>query len=231
MLNGRKITVVIPTLNEALGIKATLAGIPTCVDEIVVVDGNSNDGTRAIAAQCGVRVIVEERKGYGLAFLVGFENATGDIIATVDGDGTYPIELLPKVVEHMNANRLDFVSCNRLPLEDQTSMCRRNLLGNYVMTIAASTLWAHRFKDILSGMWVFRRACLKEMTLFSHTWNLSEEIKIEAYRKLGKRFGEYKIPYRERLGETKLAAWKVGLINLGYLTALRLNLQSKLNHF
>jgi glycosyltransferase involved in cell wall biosynthesis len=231
MLHGKKIAVVIPTLNEAPGIKATLEAIPPCVDEVLVIDGNSNDGTGGIATQCGARVIVEERKGYGLAFLVGFENATGDIIAAVDGDGTYPIELLPNVVEHMDAKRLDFVSCNRFPLEDEASMRRRNLVGNYALSAAASTLWAHRFKDILSGMWVFRRSCLDEMRLFSHTWNFSEEIKIEAYRKLGKRFGEYKIPYRERLGETKLPAWKVGLLNLSYLTALRLNIQSKLNHF
>lgn len=221
MLHGKKISVVIPTLNEAKGIKDTIGVVPKFVDEIVVVDGNSTDGTRDIAAACGAKVILEPRRGYGRAFKTGFENCTGDIIATTDGDGTYPVEMIEEVVAYLMERELDFVSCSRLPLRDASSMRRRNLVGNYLMTMAASMMWTHKFSDILSGMWVFRRSCLKHMTLHSDSWNFSEEIKIQAHGNLGSKFSEYKIPYRERLGETKLVPWKVGLQNISYMMAMR----------
>src|SRR5262245_32867671 len=107
-----KISVVIPTLNEEKGIRKSMGLVPDFVDEVVVVDGNSRDRTREIAAECGAKVINEPRRGYGRAFKTGFENCTGDIIATADGDGTYPIELLKEVVEYMDLAGLDFVSCS-----------------------------------------------------------------------------------------------------------------------
>lgn len=221
MLLDHKISVVIPTLNEAKGIRETLGHVPKFVDEIIVVDGDSKDQTREIAAECGAKVVVEPRRGYGRAFKTGFAHCTGDLIATADGDGTYPIEKLKEVVEFLVSRQLDFVSCNRLPLEDASSMKRKNHIGNYLMTKAASTLWMHPFKDILSGMWVFRRCSLSQLDLHSDSWNLSEEIKLQAFDKLGAKFAEYKIPYRERLGETKLIPWKVGIENLVYMVALR----------
>jgi glycosyltransferase involved in cell wall biosynthesis len=221
VLHGKSITVVIPTLNEAKGIRHTIELIPECVDEIVVVDGNSTDDTREIAAECRATVVLEERGGYGRAYKTGFASASCDIIATTDGDGTYPIEMLREVVEYLLERDLDFVSCSRLPLRDRSTMRRRNLLGNYLITKAASMMWGHYFSDILSGMWIFRRACLQQMTLHSDSWNFSEEIKLQAWVNLGAKFAEYKIPYRERLGETTLVPWKVGMQNLAYLMAMR----------
>ncbi len=227
MIQNLKVTAVVPTLNEAKGILETLKLIPETVDEIIIVDGDSKDGTRNIAEKFGkdnnrkVVIINEKRRGYGRAFKTGFENATGDIIATGDGDGTYPIELVASVIEFMNNKKLDFVSCSRFPLQDKQSMKGKNLIGNIALTIAASTLWVYRFSDVLSGMWVFRRSCLGELNIQSDSWNLSEEIKIEALTKLKSRFAEFPIPYRERLGETKLIPWKVGIQNLGYMFAMR----------
>lgn len=221
MLNGLKISVVIPTLNEAGGIRRTMDLIPDFVDEIVVVDGDSTDGTREIAAECGAKVINEKRRGYGRAFKTGFENCTGDIIATADGDGTYPIELLEEIMGFLASRELDFVSCSRFPLQNSKSMERTNYIGNYLMTKAASVLWVHPFADILSGMWVFRRASLEKLSLQSDTWNFSEEIKLQAYIRLGNKFAEYRIPYRERIGETKLMPWKVGIENISYMLAMR----------
>lgn len=221
MLHNQTISVVIPTLNEAKGIASTLDLIPKFVDEVIIVDGNSTDGTREIAEKKGAKVILEKRKGYGRAFKTGFEAATGQIIATTDGDGTYPIEMLEEIVEHLVSRDLDFISCARLPLRDSASMHRRNLIGNYVITKFASMLFSNYFADILSGMWVFRKACLRHMTVHSDSWNFSEEIKLQAWVNLRSKFQEYKIPYRERLGETKLSPWKVGAENVAYLLAMK----------
>jgi glycosyltransferase involved in cell wall biosynthesis len=114
----------------------------------------SPDGTLAVEsrAKAGAKVVLEERRGYGRAFKTGFENSTGSTIATADGDGAYPIEMLEEVTKHLLDNDLDFISCARLPLQDAESMRKRNHGGNYLITAAASLLWAHPFKDILSGM-------------------------------------------------------------------------------
>ncbi len=227
MIEDNKISLIIPTLNEAQGIAQTLELAPACIDEIIIVDGNSNDGTRDIAANWGkqrgreVVVVLEKRRGYGRAFKTGFERATGSIIVTGDGDGTYPIELTETITKYLFLQSLEFISCNRLPLEDKSSMHNRNFIGNTLMSMAASTLWLHRFKDVLSGMWIFKKSILSKLKLRSDSWNFSEEIKIEARSRLGNRFSEYKIPYRERLGNTKLVPWKVGLQNIGYMIAMR----------
>ena len=221
MYQNSKVSVVIPTLNEEKGILNTLNMIPKFVDEVVIVDGNSKDKTREVAQAWGAKVILEPRKGYGRAFKTGFENTTGELIATADGDGTYPIELLPKVLDYLFNQNLEFISCSRFPLQDSSSMHRKNYLGNLLMTKAASTLWFHPFSDILSGMWVFKKSSLKGLHLQSDSWNFSEEIKLEAFQKLKEKFGEFHIPYRERLGETKLSPWKVGFQNICYMLLMR----------
>ncbi|MDE2490428.1 MAG: glycosyltransferase family 2 protein [Elusimicrobia bacterium] len=224
MIAGKKVSLIVPTLNEEEGLARVYELIPKSVDEVVVVDGQSRDRTREIAAAHGAVVVVEPRRGYGRAYRTGFEKATGDIVATCDGDGTYPVDHLDEFVAYLDERDLDFLSCSRFPLIDPRSMDRRNQLGNRAMTAAASVLWLHRFHDILSGMWVFRRSALSAFELGSDGWNLSEEIKLRAYMALGTKFGETPSPYYARLGETKLMPWRVGVENLIYLAGLRLGI-------
>jgi glycosyltransferase involved in cell wall biosynthesis len=221
MYRGNLLSVVIPTLNEACGIQRTLNRIPESVDEVIVVDGNSTDGTASLAEQWGAKVVLEPRLGYGRAFQSGFAHAVGDIIATADGDSTYPIERLESIVDYLLDNKVHFLSCSRLPLQEPSSMSTLNHVGNYLLTKAASLLWIHSFADILSGMWVFRRECLSTLSLYDNGWNFSEEIKLEAFMQLGVGFAEYSIPYRTRLGSTKLSPWSVGVANLLYMIKMR----------
>src|SRR5436190_21533929 len=116
------VSLVIPALNEEEGIVATLKRIPPGIDEIIVVDGGSKDQTRERAQAAGAKVILEPRRGYGLAYRRGFEEASCDIITTADADGTYPTEMLPHVVEFLLGRNLSFVSCSRFPLADAKSM-------------------------------------------------------------------------------------------------------------
>ena len=98
----KKITVVIPALNEAKAIKRVLKSIPSkklgrmgYKTEIMVIDNGSKDKTKLLALSNGAKVIVQPVKGYGNAYKAGFANADGDIIATGDADLTYPFEDLP----------------------------------------------------------------------------------------------------------------------------------------
>ncbi|MEM0334446.1 MAG: glycosyltransferase family 2 protein, partial [Thermoplasmata archaeon] len=89
-----RLSIVIPTMNEEKSIGKVIERIKNSVKydyEIIIVD-SSTDNTPLIAESMGARVIKEKRKGYGRAYKTGFLNATGNIIATMDGDNTYPPE-------------------------------------------------------------------------------------------------------------------------------------------
>ena len=227
MIHGLSVSVVIPTWNEAAGIGHTLKSIPAFVDEVVVVDALSTDGTGDIARANGARVVPEARRGDGRAFKTGFDAAQGDILVSADGDATYPLEALPELIGYLVEHDKQFVSCTRFPLDTPASMRGRNKFGNKVITGVASLLWLHGYSDILSGMWAMRKEAWKGLDIVSDSWNFSEEIKLRAHRAFGDRFAEYRIHYAERLGETKLAPWRVGIENLAWLGFMRLGLDRR----
>ena len=92
MYRDKTISLVIPCYNEEEGLRQLLPKIPAIVDEVLIVDNASTDNTARVARELGARVVEEKIKGYGRAYKTGFKNATGDIIITMDGDGTYPPE-------------------------------------------------------------------------------------------------------------------------------------------
>ena len=216
-----KISVVIPCYNEEHGIREVLARLPREVDEVVVVDNHCTDRTAAVAASLGARVVVQTLRGYGAAYKAGLPAATGDLIVTMDGDGSYPPEEIPKLVETLVANRWDFLSACRFPLSDRRAMGFTNRLGNGILTAATALLFAHAIRDSQSGMWVFRRASLARLRLTSDGMSFSEEIKLEALLN-HLRFGELHIPYGTRIGTVKLQKWRDGMSNLLFLVRKRL---------
>lgn len=221
MYRDLRISVVIPCFNEEHGLRHVLERMPSYVDEVVVVDNNSTDDTARVAQELGARVIFEARKGYGNAYQAGLPAATGDIIATVDGDGTYPADAIAPIIDDMLDRGLDFISASRFPLRDRRAMRGRNVLGNKVLTYTFRLLYGRWIADSQSGMWVFRRSCLRHIRPTQPGMAFSEEIKIEAIQAPGLRFGEHHIDYYERIGETKLYTWRDGLLNLAFLARRR----------
>jgi glycosyltransferase involved in cell wall biosynthesis len=222
MYNGLSVSVVIPCFNEERGIAAVLKSMPDYVDQVVVVDNNSTDQTGRIAQELGAEVIFETKKGYGNAYKAGLPAARGDIVATADGDGTYPTHSIGPIIEYLQAKKLDFVSASRFPLRNPKAMRFRNVLGNKILTWTVRILWWRWIADSQSGMWVFRREVLDQINVKSGGMPFSEEIKLEVIENHRLRFGEYHIDYSERIGETKLFAWKDGFENLLYLFKRRL---------
>lgn len=221
MYKGLTISVVIPCFNEEEGIAHVLQNMPEYVDETIVVDNNSTDGTAEVAQGLGARVIHESRKGYGSAYQAGLPAATGDIIATVDGDGTYPADAIAPLIDEMLAGGLDFISASRFPLQDPNAMRSRNVLGNLILTWTTRILFMRWIADSQSGMWIFRRSCLRWVCPRETGMAFSEEIKLEAIRSSQVRFGERPVAYYERIGETKLFTWRDGFLNLAFLFQYR----------
>jgi len=221
MHRGLKISVVIPCYNEEVGVRHTIEMLPECVDEIVVVDNNSTDRTSEVAKELGARVVFETRKGYGAAYKAGLPAVTGDVTVTLDGDGTYPAEQIPELVDHLVDAELDFISASRFPLQNPKAMNFSNKVGNWVLTVGMAVLYGKAVRDSQSGMWIFRSKVYPGLNVTSDGMPLSEEIKIEAIRHPDVQFGEYHVNYHPRVGEVKLDKWRDGFRNLLFLVTKR----------
>jgi hypothetical protein len=224
----KKISIIIPALNEEEGIGKTIQSIPRHELEgmgygvqILVVDNGSEDKTSELARQAGAEVVFEPRRGYGRAYKTGFANAKGEIIATADADLTYPVEEIPGFVKLLEDEKLDFITTNRFAKMDRSAMSLRNKLGNGVLNLTTRLLFRIDLADSQSGMWVFRRSILDNLVLRSDGMPLSEELKLEACHFAGCRWRELPIEYRARVGKIKLRGWRDGLQNLFYLIRKR----------
>jgi glycosyltransferase involved in cell wall biosynthesis len=107
------ISAVIPAYNEASRICATIAAVQPYVDEIVVVDDGSEDGTAAIARAASARVISQANAGYIAAIKRGFQEARGEIVVTIDADGEFPADALSELVRPIQAGDADMVQGHR----------------------------------------------------------------------------------------------------------------------
>jgi dolichol-phosphate hexosyltransferase len=236
-------TLVIPALNEGEAIghvirrfrDATTSANATTnardpVDwEVLVVDGASSDGTAERAEAAGARVLVERRRGYGRAYMTGFASATGELIATADGDATYPVELIPGLVDRLRERALDFITCNRLAEVDRRAMTTEHRIGNSMLNLLVQVAYRHLLRDLpgdglvdsQSGMWIFRRRILDRLNLTQEGMAFSEELKLEVLLN-GLKFEEVPIRYSERWGAPKLSSWKDGSRNMMFLIRKRI---------
>jgi dolichol-phosphate hexosyltransferase len=221
MIKNKKISLVIPCYNEESGLAALLRNDLSYVDEIIVVDNNCTDNTVNIAKDHGCRVVKEEKRGYGAAYKSGLRNVTNEIIVTMDGDNTYPINEIEKLVTVLVENDLDFISASRLGEGRPENMKKINYFGNIILTKIMKILFLASMEDSSSGMWVFKKEILKKIKLKSDSMAFTQEIKIEVLKnKL--RFQEIRIPYQERLGEVKLNKWADGMKMIATLLYKRL---------
>ncbi len=220
-----RLSIIIPTLNEADCIGKVIDELRANLDkkgfdyEIMIVDGRSTDGTGDIARSKGAVVVDEPRKGYGRAYKTGFERARGEIIATMDGDCTYPADAIVPLMEKLDRDDLEFITTDRFGHMEPGAMSDMHKIGNLALSFTTRLLFGRRIRDSQSGMWVFRRAALLKVNVTNDGMPFSEEIKIEAFRKLRSR--EVMIAYRRREGEVKLSSWRDGWYNLSFLLVKR----------
>ncbi len=223
MRQNLKLSLVIPCYNEEDGVREVIGRCPSEIDEIVVVDNNCSDRTAEVARSLGAVVVSEKTPGYGAAYKAGMKAATGDIIVTLDGDGTYPPEAILGLVDQLVDKKWDFLSACRFPLADRNAMGLTNQFGNWVLTVTAMMLFFKPIRDSQSGMWVFKRSLLEKLRVTSDGMPFSQEIKLEAILR-GFRFGETHIAYGARIGEVKLQKWRDGWLNLSFLFQKRFGL-------
>ena len=212
------VAVVIPTLNEAAAIGAVVGEIPRdLAAEIIVVDGGSSDGTHAIAAAAGARVIPAEGRGYGRACAAGAAAASPacGIIVFMDGDGADRGDLMARLVEPIRAGTHDFVIASRARGERETgAMSWHQLAAGYLAGRGIGALYGTRYSDMCAYR-AIRRDCLAQLGMreMGYGWNIEMQMKA-ARRRL--RILELPMPYRcRRGGRSKVAGSLGGTLRAG----------------
>ena len=162
------VSVVIPTLNEAANIAHVLPKLPAGVDQVVLVDGGSTDGTVEVARRLrpDMTIIQQTRRGKGNALACGFAAATGDIIVMMDADGsTHPAEI-SRFVEELVKSGADFAKGSRfVPGGGSSDITSLRRAGNSVLSTLVNTLCRTHYTDLCYGFNAFWRRCLPALDL------------------------------------------------------------------
>lgn len=152
-----RVSVVIPTLNEAKNLAWLLPRLPDWLHEVIIVDGFSTDGTVEVARELlfSVKIVLERKRGKGAALRAGFEAATGDIIVSVDADGSMdPREIIMFVGALMSG--ADLVKGSRFIQGGGTDdMSVFRMLGNWGLTYVVRILFGGTFTDLCYGYIAF----------------------------------------------------------------------------
>jgi glycosyltransferase involved in cell wall biosynthesis len=205
-----QISVVIPCLNEeeAVGrvVDQALEGIRRSgrTGEVVVVDNASTDGSAEVAAAHGARVVGEQRRGYGSAYLAGLAEARGEYIVMGDADETYPLQELGPFVDKLEAGD-DLVIGSRFEgtIHGDAMPFLNRFVGNPILTGMLNLFFGVKVSDAHCGMRAIRRDALPKLELHSTGMEFASEMVFKAYRR-GLLVSEIPIDYYPRVGESKL---------------------------
>lgn len=195
-----RIALVIPALNEAEAIGATLAEIPRgVVDEVIVADGGSSDATREIAVAAGATVLASGR-GFGRACLEGVCAArAADIVAFMDADGADDPAFLPALLSPLQAGTADFVIASRTRgVREAGSMAWHQVAAGRAAGFGMRTLYGVAYSDMCTFRAIRRDALVGlGMQELTYGWNI--EMQMRAAR-AGLSIVEIPVAYRRRRG-------------------------------
>jgi len=212
-----RVSVIIPTHNEAQAIGRVLADLPSdLVTEVIVVDSNSNDGTPQIAAEMGARVLQEPRRGYGQACLTGLAAANSpDLVVFLDGDYSDRPSELPTLLAPIVDARADITLGSRLSKPGVPgSLPWHQAFGNRL----AASLIRLFYRVEISDLGPFRAAraeVLTELALEETTYGWAVEVILKGAL-AGFRIVEVPVSYYPRIGKSKISGTLKGTVGAAW---------------
>ena len=213
------IKVISPAFNEANSIGRVIADIPKHVNEVIVVSNNSTDKTIAIAESAGATVLEENQRGYGYACLKGLAYikerlVKPDIIVFLDGDySDYP-EYLDVIVRPIIKCDVDLVIGARAKeLREDGSMTTPQIFGNWLATRLMKLFFKSRFTD-LGPFRAIKYETLLGLEMEDKTYGWTVEMQLKALKQR-LAYTEVKVPYRNRIGVSKISGTLKGAIFAG----------------
>jgi glycosyltransferase involved in cell wall biosynthesis len=212
-----RVSVIIPTHNEAQGIARVLADLPSdLITEVIVVDSNSNDGTPEIAARMGARVIQEPRRGYGRACLTGLATANSpDIVVFLDGDysdrpSELPILLGPIIQGHADITLGSRLGEQRIP----AALPWHQAFGNRIAAGLIRLLYGLNITD-LGPFRAGRADLLRSLALEETTYGWAVEMILKGVLS-GFRVVEVPVTYYPRIGKSKISGTLKGTVGAAW---------------
>jgi len=217
-----EVTVVITALNEADSLPYVLLDLPR-VQRVIVVDNGSTDDTPTVALAHGAQVVHERTRGYGAACLKGLETIreliaagekTPQIIVFLDGDYSDHPELLPELVEPILSHLADFVLGSRLAGQrEKGAMPWQSVFGNRFACFLMRRFFGAQYTDLGPFRAIdYQALCRLGMTDRNFGWTI--EMQIKAMR-AGLRIMEVPVPYRRRIGKSKISGTVRGTFMAG----------------
>lgn len=211
-MNSADVCILIPTLNEASTIGQLIKDFrQEDFSNILVIDGNSKDGTGQIAEAEGARVVMQIGKGKGQAMIQAFGLIESPYVVMVDGDGTYLAREACSLLKPILEGKADHVIGNRLENYSPGAFTKLNLVGNRIINLFFDVAYGADLKDILSGYRAFTLESVRELELNKTGFEIETEISVECILKK-QRVEEVPITYlpRNEKGATKLNPLKDG---------------------
>jgi glycosyltransferase involved in cell wall biosynthesis len=218
-----RVSVIIPTKNEALSIGQVLADLPkNLVSDVLVIDNDSTDGTPEIAARMGVRVIREPRPGYGQACLTGLAHAIEpDIVVFLDGDYSDRPAELPHLLMPIMEGRADITVGSRLLRRDNRgALAWHAAFGNRLAAALIRLLFGERITDLgpfrAARADILSRLALQETT---YGWAVEMILKGSLHRL---RIVEVPVSYHPRIGNSKISGTVAGSVGAAWCILSRI---------
>ena len=222
MINlSRGVLVMVPTLNEELGVKKVLEDMPEGL-VVLVVDGGSTDKTIDVAKQCKA-IVIEQRfgRGKGCGVRTGMEYFLGtdyDILCMIDGDGSNDPRELPKMIEALGNGNAEVVLGSRIRgKREKGAMGPFTIFSNFIVSLLLGLRFLRIFTDVQTGYWAFSRKAIE--TLYPNLKARGFEIEMEIFVLTfgaGLKCIEVPVRYKKRLGKTKFRLF-LRFRNFGYL--------------
>jgi glycosyltransferase involved in cell wall biosynthesis len=212
-----RVSVIIPTHNEAQAIGRVLADLPSdLITEVIVVDSNSNDGTPEIAVRMGARVIHEPRRGYGRACLTGLAGANSpDIVVFLDGDysdrpSELPILIGPIIQGHTDITLGSRLGKQRIP----EALPWHQAFGNRLAAALIRLLYGLKITD-LGPFRAGRADLLRALRLEETTYGWAVEMILKGALN-GFRVVEVPVTYYPRIGKSKIGGTLKGTVGAAW---------------
>jgi len=217
-----RVSVVIPTYNEAQSIRRVLADIPPIVEEVLVIDSDSSDRTAAIAREMGAKVLREPRRGYGRACLTGLAVANApDVVVFLDGDYSDRPAEMPLLLDPLRRGSADMVIGSRLAgARTPGALPWHAVFGNRLAAGLIALFSGVHLTD-LGPFRAVRYDALIALGLKEHTYGWPVEMIVKGAHR-GLRIVEVPVSYHPRIGSSKISGTLRGSVGAawGILSAI-----------